>query len=146
MANLTHSVVVNATPDQIDAYALNPTTWPDWYVGVQEAKADAKYPQVGGVVDVDYRTAGAGFKIKFTVTEFVKGQVIAYRLEGMINGTSRFSNTPQADGTIMVTGNFDYDLPGGGLGAMFDKLLVEKMNADNLANSLNNLKWVIEGG
>src|SRR5574341_277108 len=146
MTRVEHQVTINATPDQIDAFALNPSTWPDWYVGVQDAMAGGAFPNVGGVVKVAYMSAGAKFDITFTVTEFVRGQVIAYQLDGMIKGASRFSNTPQPDGSIRVTGTFDYELPGGGLGAIVDKLLVEKMNSDNLKNSLTNLKWQIEGG
>ena len=145
MTRVEHQVTIRATPDQIDAFALVPTTWPDWYVGVQDAVVQGAYPNVGGVVKVAYMSAGAKFDINFTVTEFVKGQVIAYQLDGMIKGISRFTNTPQADGTILVTGTFDYELPGGGLGAIVDKLLVEKMNSDNLHSSLTNLKWQIEG-
>jgi hypothetical protein len=145
MTRVEHAVVVKGTPDRIDEFALRPDTWPDWYVGVQDAVPDSTYPNVGGKIAVKYMSAGARFDIGFTVIEFVKGQVIAYKLEGMINGTSRFTNTSQGDGTILITGTFEYELPGGGLGAIVDKLLVEKMNSDNLNSSLTNLKWQIEG-
>ena len=40
---------------------------------------------------------------------------------------------------------FEYDMPGGGIGAAIDKIMFEKMNADNLEHGLNNLKALAEG-
>jgi hypothetical protein len=35
-------------------------------------------------------------------------------------------------------------MPGGGLGQAVNKLMVEKMNAENLEKSLENLKTLVE--
>jgi hypothetical protein len=36
-------------------------------------------------------------------------------------------------------------VPGGGLGKIADKLVIERMNADNLEKSLANMKAILEG-
>jgi uncharacterized membrane protein len=64
-------------------------------------------------------------------------------MDGMITGTNRWVYSPAGDDT-QVTATLEYELPGGGIGQAINKLLVEKMNAENLEKSLSNLKAVVE--
>ena len=41
--------------------------------------------------------------------------------------------------------SFEYEMPGGGVGKLVDRLLAERMNAQNLEKSLENLKALAEG-
>ena len=50
---------------------------------------------------------------------------------------------PEGQGT-RVTMRFEYEMPGGGVGKLFDRLVVERMNAQNLERSLENLKRLLE--
>ena len=38
----------------------------------------------------------------------------------------------------------EYQMPGGGVGKIVDRLFVEKMNVKNLEDSLKNLKALVE--
>jgi carbon monoxide dehydrogenase subunit G len=143
VTTLERSVVIKATPETIDAVATDPNRLPEWYAGVQEAKSDGKYPQVGGAVETVYKAVGINFKIKMTSMEYVQGQSMRINMEGMIAGTTRWAYQPEDDGT-RLTATFEYELPGGGLGQAVNKLMVEKMNAENLEKSLENLKALVE--
>ena len=144
MTTLERSIVINATPQTIDTITTDPGRLPEWYAGIQEAKADGTYPQVGGVVETVYKAVGISFKIKMTSEEYVQGQSMQIRMEGMIAGTNRWTYQPEGDGT-RLTATFEYEMPGGGLGQAVNKLVVEKMNAENLEKSLENLKALVEG-
>lgn len=144
MASLERSVFINASPEEIDDVSLDAARWPEWYPGVVEAVPDRVFPELGGVVEVVYKAAGTTFNLTFTVTEYDPRHSIAYELEGMITGISRYHYAPEGDGT-WLTSNYDYSLPGGVLGKIADKMGVERMNAKNLENSLENLKSLIEG-
>jgi carbon monoxide dehydrogenase subunit G len=141
---MERSVLINASPETIDAFALDVRGWPNWYPGVEHAEPDANYPNVGSVVKVVYKAAGMNFNMTFTVSDYEYLNTVAYDIDGMMTGMTRYTLTPQGNGTL-VTGQFEYEVPGGGLGKMLDKLLLERMNSQNLEASLNNMKAAIEG-
>jgi uncharacterized membrane protein len=146
MTTLERSVYIDdATTDDIDAVSLDPSRLPEWYAGVESVEPDGVFPEPGGQVDMVYKAAGATLHIKMTSLELERGEYALYRMEGMMEGTTRWVHTPEANG-VRLTATFDYELPGGGLGKVVDKLLVERMNAKNLEDSLENLKALVEGG
>lgn len=144
MASLERSVMIEASPEAIDEISLDAQRWPEWYPGVQQAEPDDTFPEVEGVVQVVYKTAGTTFNVKFVVTEYTPHQSIAYQLEGMITGTSRYRYTPEGTST-RLTCVYEYQVPGGFLGKALDKMVLERMNAENLEKSLQNLKALVEG-
>jgi len=143
MTTLERSIVINAAPEDIDKISTDPNRLPEWYAGIQEAKPDGTYPQVGGTVESVYKAVGISFKIKMTSEEYVQGQRMQSRMDGMISGINRWTYQPEGDGT-RLTAIFEYEMPGGGLGQAVNKLMVEKMNAENLEKSLKNLKALVE--
>jgi hypothetical protein len=144
MTTLERSILINAPSEAIDAITMDGNRLPEWYAGVAEAQPDAIYPQPGGAVDTVYKAAGINFKMKIICEELVQGQKQTLKLEGMITGTNYWTYTPEGEG-IRVACKFEYEIPGGGVGKAFDKLIVERMNADNLKKSLTNLKALVEG-
>ena len=76
--------------------------------------------------------------------ERTEGQSAKYKMEGMITGTNHWVFTPEGEGTL-VKATFDYEMPGGVLGKLADKMIVERMNIENLEKSLNILKKLVEG-
>ena len=143
MTTLERSIVINGSRADIDAVTLNGNRLSEWYAGIQESKADQKYPEVGGVVDTVYKAAGISFKVKITSVEFNRGEGIGLQMDGMITGTNRWIYSDVEGGTE-VTARLDYEMPGGGIGKVVNKLIVEKMNAENLEKSLTNLKNLVE--
>jgi len=144
MTTLENSILINATPEAIEAVTSDGKRLPEWYAGMQEASPDSTYPEAGGTVDAVYKAAGISFKMKIISLEFVSGQKVTLKMEGMITGTNRWTFTPEGERT-RVTCHLEYDMPGGGIGKAVNKLIVERMNAENLEKSLSNLKSVVEG-
>ena len=145
MATVERSVFINATTDEIDAVTLDPWQLPNWYEGVQSVEPDDVYPEPGGVVKMVYKAGPATLNITMAALELERGNHALYKMEGMMTGTNRWTHTPEGNGT-WITAAFDYELPGGGLGAVADKLVVERINVQNLEKSLENLKRLVEGG
>jgi uncharacterized membrane protein len=143
MARIEKSVTINADTNQIDAYAINAPTWPQWVAGIESVHPDGVFPEKGGELKVKYKSAGMTFDITMTTREIVHGDHVIFDMEGMINGYQHWQYAPDGKG-IKVTCVFDYSMPGGGLGAIADKLIVERMNTSNIENTLANLKRVVE--
>ena len=144
MAKVERSILINASGDQIDVITQDGKRLAEWYAGVEKAEPDDAYPNPGGKIVMTYKSGGAKFDITQTVLERNAGQSAKYKMEGMITGTNHWVYTPQGEGTL-VKATFDYEMPGGVLGKLADKMVVERMNTENLEKSLNNLKKLAEG-
>ncbi len=144
MTVLERTIFIQAPWDTVDSVALDPWRLPEWYAGVHEVQPDGVFPEPGGAVKMAYKAAGVSFDVTMTTLELVRGQYVLYQLAGMITGTTRWSHTPEGNGT-WLTARFEYEVPGGGLGKVIDRLLLERMNAENLEKSLENLKALVEG-
>lgn len=144
MARIEKTITIDADTAAIDEFAINPTTWPQWFAGVEAVQSDGVFPEQGGQLKVTYKAAGMAFDVIMTTREIVHGDHVIFDMQGMINGSQHWQYRKAGSGTT-VTCTFDYTVPGGGLGALADKLVVERMNTANIENSLANLKRVVEG-
>ena len=144
MTTLERSIFINAPVDAIEVIMNDGRRLPEWYAGIEQADPDDVFPEPGGKVELVYKAAGATFTLRQTALEHVPGQGGSNRMEGMIAGTNHLTYTPEGEGT-RVTFRFEYEMPGGALGKVVDRLLVERMNAQNLEKSLKNLKALVEG-
>lgn len=138
------SIIIQATPEEVDAITLDGNRLPEWYAGVQSAEPDDTYPEPGGVVNMVYRSAGVNFKMSMTSLRLVKGESLLLKMDGMITGKNRWFYTAEEEGT-RVNCRFEYEMPGGSIGQAVNKLVVERMNVQNLEKSLENLKDVVVG-
>lgn len=145
MTRIERSVVMNTNWQAVDDIALDGARNGEWYAGVESSSADNVYPQVGGVCTMVYRAGPTTFNIRQKVLEYVPGNYILFELEGgVLKGTSRWSHTPEPGGT-RVTAVMNYEASGGGLGAIADRLVLERLNTSQLEESLKNLKRLVEG-
>lgn len=138
------SVIIRANPDKINEVALDGHRLPDWYEGIQAAAPDSTYPLPGGAVDVTYKAAGIKFNLKMKTIEYVDGVSFGLEMEGMIKGRTRWELAPRGEGRTKLNCTFEYEMPGGSIGQAVNKMVVEKMNVDNLEKSLNKLKVLVE--
>ena len=144
MAKVERSILIKASVDQIDVITRDGKRLAEWYAGVEKAEPDDVYPNPGGKIVMTYKSGGAKFDITQTVLERTEGQGAKYQMEGMITGTNSWVFTPEGEGTL-VKATFDYEMPGGVLGKLADKIIVERMNIENLEKGLENLKKLVEG-
>ena len=138
------SVIIRANPDQINAVALDGKRLPEWYEGIQAAVPDSMYPQMGGAVDVTYKAAGINFNLKMKTIEYVDGISFGLEMDGMIKGRTRWELAPRGEGRTKLICTFQYEMPGGSIGQAVNKMVVEKMNVENLEKSLDRLKMLCE--
>lgn len=144
MAKVERSVTINADWETVDGIATDPAQQTSWFEGMEAATGDGVYPAVGGKVDYKYKASGITFDLTATVQSYQKGDHLTMLMEGMITGTQHWAYTP-GDGTTRLDVTFDYTVPGGGLGKIADKLIIERVNASNLEKSLEKLKALAEG-
>ncbi|MCU0511495.1 MAG: SRPBCC family protein [Anaerolineae bacterium] len=145
MARIEKDVIIHATTQEIDEFAINARTWPEWSTGVEAVEVDHIFPEKGGKLNLKYKSAGLTFDIQFTTREIVHGSHVIWDMEGMINGYQHWTYVPAGGGAVKVSCLFEYTVPGGGLGALADKLIVERMNTANIESTLANLKKMVEG-
>lgn len=144
MTTVKRSVLIHASPDAVEEISTDPNRLPEWYSGIERVEPDGVFPDMGGEVAVTYKAAGIHFDLTMRSVEHVEGERQVNCMEGMIAGTNSWEYTPEGDG-IRVTAIFDYEIPGGALGQMADKMLIERMNTENLEKSLEALKTLAEG-
>ena len=144
MTALERSIVINGTAAEINAITSDGDRLPEWYAGITKAASDGIFPEPGGKVKLTYKAAGITFELSQTSLEYEAGKVGKYKMEGMITGINEVIFEPVDEGT-RFTLKFDYEMPGGGVGKIVDKLVVERMNAKNLEESLESIKALVEG-
>lgn len=143
MATIKKSIVINASTEQIDEYAINANTYPQWFAGVESVDVDDTFPEVGGTVALKYKSAGLTLDMTMKSLSIEHGNHLTIKMEGMVSGTQSWKYE-SIDGGTNVSCTFEYAMKGGGLGAIADKLVAERMNTQNLEKSLESLKKIVE--
>jgi uncharacterized membrane protein len=144
MTELERSIVIKGTAEEIEAITADGNRLPEWYAGLEEAAADDVFPEPGGKVKMVYKSAGITFDMSQTSLEYEPCKGGKYQMEGMLTGVYESLLEAVDEGT-RFTLKFDYEMPGGGVGKLVDKLVVERMNAKNLEDSLENMRALVEG-
>jgi uncharacterized membrane protein len=144
MARIERSIIINRPWNAVDAIALDGQRIPEWFAGVEDSEPEGGYPNVGGSVRLAYKAGPMSFSLTQTVLEYVPGNYILFKIDSpMVKGTSKWSHTAQAGGT-KLTNVLEYETAGGGLGAIADRLLLERMNTEQMEKSLEKLKKMAE--
>lgn len=143
MTIVQRSLHINATPEQIDSIASDPTRWPEWYANIEAAEVDSIFPEVGGKVDITFNVIGIVFNVKFVQSEFIPAQKSVCRIEGRFTGASRFLLTSEETGTRAELA-LKYKVPGGFLTGLANDYFIKERIEENLETSLTNLKKLVE--
>jgi len=91
----------------------------------------------------EYGMAGRKFSGETKIVEFQRPQRIAWSTAGGIPSHWVWTVQPQGSG-VKVSLSLDYTMPGSLLGAVVDKLVVERQNEKEIENQLANLKRASE--
>lgn len=143
MAIVQRNVQIKASPQETMALLSDASRWPNWYPGMTDVNIAAPFPEEGGKVAFNVRSAGMSIPITETVLDYQPGKLQLLQMEGMLSGRARWELTPEGDRTSLTT-TFDYALPGGVLGKLADALIVKRMNGKTLEEALNNFKALVE--
>ncbi|NIR26604.1 MAG: hypothetical protein GWN04_00440 [Gammaproteobacteria bacterium] len=142
MTTIEKSIVINAPLEKVTAVIDQAERSPEWYAGIDDIEVDPRYPEVGSTNKMTYKAAGIAFEMTGTVLQHERLKRKS-KLGGMITGTHVYELTPMGE-TTRVKLTTDYEMPGGGLGKIVDRLVVERTNDKNIEQSLANLKVLVE--
>jgi len=146
MGHVRDTFHIDAPPDRVWALGTDPSRYAEWQAGLVEVR-DISGPldQVGSKYTAVYKVMGRRLEGTSEVTKVEPGRLIEER--GSIIGGGPASTTiriePAADGTDMTV-ELDYDLPGGMIGDIADKLFMERAIERQIRHSNENLKALAE--
>jgi len=146
VAHIRKSIVINAPLEKVHGMAADPKRWATWYVGLGEPEKMTGQGEVGTVVEMNYLMAGVRLPIANRVEENSVGPEGARwraTVTGAMTGEHTWTYTPKGD-TTEVTSDTRYEVPGGVLGRIADRLIIERMQERAMEQTLENLKLICE--
>ncbi|MEM9776895.1 MAG: SRPBCC family protein [Chloroflexota bacterium] len=143
MTIISKSVEINKPLDDVKAFLDQTNRIPDWYEGIESVDPDPNYPlEVGSSCGMVAKSAGVTVESKFTLKKR-ESHLMEFEFDGMMSGTNSWTFRESGDVTHLDL-VVDYELSGGILGKIMDRLFVERTYDANSETSLQNLKLMIE--
>ena len=145
MTTVHESITINATREQIRPFFFDPDHVRARETTIYHLRQDPDWPAVGTQVQVGFKT--------FLMNVDAVSTSLAYDPQTLCHEYQMVSATGPAhwlytfdeqDGKTTVALKIDYTLPGSWLGQAVDRLLVERMNRQQVINSLAALKQQVE--
>jgi len=148
MAYLKKDILIHAPVEDVYAVARDPHRWSVFYVGMSEIEELSGEGEVGTVAEFSYTMAGMSFPVTVEVMEDHSDQEGARwrgTIGGPLAGEQTFTYRPK-NGDTEVVAEIEYTVPGRALGKIANSLLIERMQARSLEQTLDNLKVLCEEG
>jgi uncharacterized protein YndB with AHSA1/START domain len=146
MAPVTTTADIDRPPDEVFAYVIDPSTFPEWQQGVVSGHMDASTTRIGSKCTTVRRIGGRQRVVTTEITEYDPPRRWADRgIEGPIRAIVGVTVEPLADGprsrlTIAV------DFTGHGIGRLLVPLVVRRQAAAEMPSNMTRLKQRLEGG
>ena len=146
MGHVLQSGHIDAPPDKAFALAIDATRTAEWNSSVVETKdITGSLDRVGASYVAVLKLGGRRLEGRWEVSKVEKPRLL--EITGTVPGGGRATATnrfePAGAGTD-VTIEVDYDLPGGFVGGMADKLFVERSIDRDVKHSVENFKEICE--
>ena len=142
MAKVEGNVHVNIPPDQVAEAVLDITGLPEVIPSLEKVW-NIQGHGAGCTYQWQYKMSGMSFEGNAEITQVTPEQLTLNTVGG-IPSTWVYEFTPAAGGTDLKL-SVEYTVPGSVLGALADKLVVERQNKKEVNQSLANLKVRLEG-
>jgi uncharacterized membrane protein len=146
MGHIRESIHIDAPIDQVWDLGAKSERYPEWQTGIVEVKnSTGPIDHVGAKYTAVYKSMGRTLEATFEVTRAEKPRLMEQRgtIPGGGHGTSLQTAEPAGGGTD-VTITMDYDLPGGFVGGLADKLFMERALERDIRHSNENFKALCE--
>ncbi len=148
MATIKKSILVEMPLEEVWGVGTDATHWSTWYAGLSDIVQMSGDGGVGTVVEHKYLMAGREFPVTTEVLEADLGPKRARwkgTIGGPLQGEQVWSYAVEGTGTRVAV-DIEYTVPGSVLGKFADRLIFERMQANSLEQTLENLKALCEGG
>ena len=148
MAPIVHSVEIDRRPEDVFAYATDPSRFTEWQEAVVRAELEGTGPQREGSRVSLTRRIGGKRKQTMTseLTEYEPPRRYAFRVvDGPVRALGKGRFEPLDDGS-RTRFTFELDFEGHGIGKLLVPLVVRRQAAKELPQSHANLKRKLESG
>ena len=147
MAEIRRAIDVAAAPDRVFAVLTDLDRLPDWATIVVETRDVSELPlRAGCTFRQRVRVVGREIDSEWRVVELEPGRRVAYEATAAGGGSMTMRQTvAPRDGGSRVELDIEYELPGGLLGELVDRVFVEEQNEREADRSLRNLKELLDG-
>ncbi len=146
MVHMEKSIVIDAPLARVATLGTDPHRWHTWFAGLTEPEKVTGNGDTGTVVEHHYLMMG----IRVPVTSRVIERTMTPEecqwqgaIEGPLNGKQHWSYVAEGDKT-RVTARVDYTIPGGILGQIANRLVIQRIEERKLQHTLENLKLLSE--
>ena len=144
MPRVETSVTIHSPIDKVFDTIVDQELTTQWSSGVSEVTNIKGDPwEKGSSADVAYHVLGMKLIQHMVTSEIEKPRKVTYLMEGGLPGTLEFALEPQGQVT-KVDMRIDYSVPGGILGKIANRVLLERMNQKNIESTTEGLKIFCE--
>jgi len=141
MAKVEGTIHINAPPEQVLEAVLDIPRLPEVIPSLEKVW-DIQGHGAGCTYQWQYKMSGVSFEGSAELSEATPEQ-LTLNTSGGIPSTWVYDFSPAADGTDLKL-SVEYTVPGSVLGALADKLVVERQNKKEVDEALVNLKARLE--
>ena len=150
MAHIARTIEIDRSPEEIFDYITDLDRLTEWATVVKETRDLGERPiQQGTTFSQTVKAAGSvEIDCTWRVKQLERPRHVHYEATAPDGGEMQMSQTVTRldDGRSKVEIDLDYEVPGGILGQIADKLIFEGQNEKEADTSLENLKRILEGG
>jgi uncharacterized membrane protein len=147
MAHVEDSIEIGCGPEKVHGYVAKVDSWPAWFAALGSVNSAEGDGAVGTVAHQTYSLIGLSIDFITTVKENGPKAEGGYgwhsERTGGLPGLLSLDFDPQ-DGRTLVTGELEYELPGGALGRAVDHLGAKAAVEHSLRHALQTLKELAE--
>jgi len=137
------SIMINSSIEKVFDTVADPGKMSEYASSSVLTNAKGKPDEIGSYAEYDYHVMGMKFHAKMTVIEVENPNKLVQEMSGVMPGRWTWNFQEEAQ-DVKVNFCIDYNVPGGILGKIADKLFLGKMNQKNLVSTLQNLKVYCE--
>jgi uncharacterized membrane protein len=137
---------IDAPPESAFALTIDATRDPEWNSSVVEVK-DISGPldTVGASYTAILKLGGRRLETRWEVRNVERPRLLEFTASSPMGGQASSTTTFEAaSGGTDLTVEVDYELPGGFVGGMADKLFVERAIERDVRHSMENFKAICE--
>ena len=143
MARIEKGIIINAPVEKVFSFMDAVDRQPEWLPSMVEVRDITNWPGLGTRWQWTYKMAGVSLEGEGLVTEYIQDKKIVVETKGGIDSAWTWLFRPHREATKVYL-TIEYKVPGGILGRLADKLVVERMNQKEAEAALANIKSMVE--